>query len=70
MSVRSSDRMSATDLLGWDLLYNIVGKDFKKEADVLVALMHWFLIRNSFKCIGLGDNVSMELMISWHCENE
>lgn len=50
--------MSNPDLVGWDLLYKLAEKAIKTECDVLIAIIHWFLIKNAgFRCLGIGDQV-------------
>ncbi|XP_067008959.1 proteasome inhibitor PI31 subunit [Anabrus simplex] len=46
----------ASDMFGWDLVYKLAEKDITKKEDVLVVLIHWFLLKNGFKCVGIGDN--------------
>lgn len=48
----------ADDLFGWDLTYRLIENDLKKKEDLLIALTHWFIIKNGFSCIGNGDSVS------------
>lgn len=50
--------MSCHDLVGWQLLHKLIENDIKTEADIIVAITHWFLIKQgSFLCLGLGDQV-------------
>lgn len=49
----------ASNLIGWELLYHSVENVIEKKEDILVTLIHWVLIKNEYKCIGLGtDTVS------------
>jgi len=48
----------ASDLFGLELVFTAVGRDFKKKEDALIALAHWIAVKNGFKSIGLGDDVS------------
>lgn len=49
----------ASNLVGWELLYHSVEYVIEKKEDVLIALIHWVLIKNGYKCIGVGsDTVS------------
>lgn len=51
--------MSATDFYGWDLLFKTIATQINKKDDLLIALVHFVLTKNSqFRCIGLGDDVS------------
>lgn len=52
-------KMSCHDLVGWQLLHKIIENDIKNEADIIVAITHWFLIKQGgFLCLGLGDQVT------------
>lgn len=51
--------MSSKDLFGWDLLYKTIETKISKESDVLIALTHWFLVRNSLLCLGVGDDKTL-----------
>lgn len=46
----------SSGLFGWDLLYRSVENDIKNNKDVLVCFVHFVLVSNGFKCIGLGDS--------------
>lgn len=59
--------MSAHELVGWQLLHKLIENDIKSEADVIVAVAHWFLIKEGgFLCLGLGDEVGRYFTISLH----
>lgn len=45
---------------GWDLLYSSVEKDVKTNQDVLVCFVHFALVSNGFKCIGLGESKTVD----------
>lgn len=50
----------ATDyLFGWDLLYQTIKKDIKSKSDIIIVLTHWYLIKNSFLCVGLSDDKTL-----------
>jgi len=52
--------MSCHDLVGWQLLHKLIENDIKTEADIIVAITHWFLIKQgSFLCLGLGDQKTL-----------
>jgi len=52
--------MSSKSLVGWDVLYKLIEKDLKTEADVIIAITHWFLIVNGkFRCLGVGDQKTL-----------
>lgn len=42
---------------GWTLLYKTVERDIETKSDVLIAVVHWQLLRVGMKCIGIGDDV-------------
>lgn len=46
----------AGSIFGWDLLYRTVEQDIKNNQDILLALTHFVLVSNGFKCIGLGES--------------
>jgi len=41
---------------GFELLNKLFDNQLNKKEDVIVLCLHWFLVKNSFKCIGLGDS--------------
>lgn len=48
----------ASTLIGWELLYKLIEANLKDESDVIIAIAHWFLIKEGgFRCLGTGDNV-------------
>lgn len=50
----------ATTLVGWELLYALIEANLKSESDVIIAITHWFLIKEGgFRCLGTGDNVRL-----------
>lgn len=49
--------MSSDPLFGWDLTYKTVEKDIKQKSDVIVAFIHWNLMKRGFRSIGIGDEV-------------
>lgn len=45
-------------MIGWDLLYQLIAQDLRTESDIIVAVAHWFLIKEAgFRCLGNGDEV-------------
>lgn len=59
--------MSVTEMVGWDLLYRLIERDLKTETDIIVAITHWYLIKEAgFRCLGTGDEVSM-FQLSYYC---
>lgn len=48
-----------SNLFGWELLRKSASADFNKDADQIVAFVHWFLIQKAhFGCLGNGNDVS------------
>lgn len=45
-----------TDMLGWELLFRACKADIKKKEDVLLALIHYSLLKSEFKCFGKSEN--------------
>lgn len=50
--------MASDPLFGWDLTFKTVEKDIKRKSDVIVAFIHWNLIKRGFRNIGIGEEVS------------
>ncbi|GLH14433.1 Proteasome inhibitor PI31 subunit [Gryllus bimaculatus] len=46
----------ASCMFGWDLIYKLAEKDINKKEDVLLLLVHWYLVKSGLKCVGLGDD--------------
>lgn len=62
--------MVIQELIGWDLLYKLIEKDIKTEADVIVAIVHWFLIKEGeFRCLGIGDQVRFSIFVLFFRRN-
>lgn len=49
----------ASDAFGWDLLFNSIQPHIYKNSDVLMALAHFVLIKNKFRCLGVGDDKTL-----------
>ncbi|XP_011505522.1 PREDICTED: proteasome inhibitor PI31 subunit [Ceratosolen solmsi marchali] len=45
---------------GFELLFNISGVQITKKEDVLILFVHWYFIKNKFKCLGIGDSKIIE----------
>lgn len=43
---------------GFELLYRNSSGGIAKKEDILVLFVHWYFIKNEFKCLGIGDSVS------------
>lgn len=62
--------MSVTEMIGWDLLFKLIENDLKTESDIIVAVAHWYLIKQAgFRCLGTGDEVigSFSMMFVVNC---
>lgn len=45
-------------MFGWDLLHKTIKRSLKNKSDVIVALVHWYLVKNGgLLCLGVGDDV-------------
>lgn len=50
-----------TNTFGFEALYKIYCKEINKKQDVIILLIHWYLTKCGFRCIGIGDEVSPDL---------
>ncbi|CAG4977563.1 unnamed protein product [Parnassius apollo] len=48
-------RMATDPLFGWDLTFKTVEKVVRSKSDVLIAFIHWNMIKRGFRSIGIGD---------------
>lgn len=46
-------------IFGWELTYKTVESSLSKNTDVLVAFIHFFLLKNKLKIVGIGDEKSV-----------
>lgn len=46
------------ETFGIDLLLDSQRNNIKTKNDILVIFMHWMLVKNKVKNVGVGDNVS------------
>ena len=46
----------ADQFFGWELLFNNVKYDVNRKEAVLMLLIHYSLIKNGFKCVGVNDD--------------
>ncbi|KAK3931147.1 Proteasome inhibitor PI31 subunit [Frankliniella fusca] len=44
---------------GLELGFRTVSEAVKRKDDVIVVIVHWFLTRHGFRCIGLGDDKTL-----------
>lgn len=57
------------DYFAFELLNRLVDNQLCKKEDVIILFGHWFLIKNGFRCIGLGDSVSLLYMFNYSSNN-
>lgn len=50
------DPYTNEDTFGFELLHQIHKEQLNTKEDVLVLFTHWFLMKNGFKCLGIGDS--------------
>lgn len=56
--LQKATKMSVPELIGWELLYKLIENNLRSESDIIIAIAHWFLIKEGiFRCIGVGDKV-------------
>lgn len=48
---------------GWELLYAIIEDKIRCPSDIVVAFVHWQMIKFSFSCLGNGDEVQMQYLM-------
>lgn len=51
--------MSDADYFGFELLYKTVSGSILAKSDVLIAVVHWYLVKNSFRNVGIGDDKTL-----------
>ncbi|XP_058831488.1 proteasome inhibitor PI31 subunit [Topomyia yanbarensis] len=51
--------MAESDYFGLELLYKTVEGIVQTKSDVLIAVVHWYLIKNSFRNVGIGDDKTL-----------
>ncbi|XP_053980215.1 proteasome inhibitor PI31 subunit [Hylaeus anthracinus] len=45
-----------TEMFGFELLQSLYDTQIVKKEDVLILFVHWYFVKNGFRCIGLGDS--------------
>lgn len=49
-----------SNLIGWEILRKTAIADFTKDADQIVAFVHWYLVQKAkFGCLGNGNDVGL-----------
>lgn len=46
-------------MAGLEMLWNGASRDFQSKNDAAIATVHWLLLQNGYRCLGLGENVSV-----------
>uniref|UniRef100_U5EX73 Proteasome inhibitor PI31 subunit n=1 Tax=Corethrella appendiculata TaxID=1370023 RepID=U5EX73_9DIPT len=52
--------MSLNTDFGWQLLFKTIENDIHNKSDILVAVIHWNLLRNAFLNCGIGDDKTLK----------
>ncbi|XP_067630801.1 proteasome inhibitor PI31 subunit [Eurosta solidaginis] len=56
----STGGVNANDFFGWDLLYKTIEKTVDKKTDVLIALVHFLLVKQyKMRCLGVGEDKTL-----------
>lgn len=50
--------VDTNNIFGFELFQEIYNKQITKKEDLLILFIHWYLIKQGFRCIGIGDSVS------------
>lgn len=51
--------MNSNTRFGWELLTRLIEADVRNAQDLIVALVHWQMVKLSFACLGTGDDKTM-----------
>lgn len=46
-------------VFGWELTYKSVESSLENSTDVLISFIHFILLKNKFKCVGIGDDKTL-----------
>ncbi|XP_063700030.1 proteasome inhibitor PI31 subunit [Culicoides brevitarsis] len=46
-------------IFGWELTYKSVESSLESSTDVIITFIHFILLKNKFKCIGIGDDKTL-----------
>jgi len=46
----------STNTFGFELMQKLTTGQINKKEDVLILVVHWYLVKNGFKCLGCGDS--------------
>lgn len=50
--------VSAT--FGFEIIQKLYDNEIQKKEDVIILFIHWYLIKSGFRCIGIGNEVSLD----------
>ncbi|KAG9430774.1 proteasome inhibitor PI31 subunit isoform X1 [Apis mellifera carnica] len=52
--------VDTNNIFGFELFQEIYNKQITKKEDLLILFIHWYLIKQGFRCIGIGDSKVFE----------
>jgi len=55
----------ATDTFGFELLQKVHHDEIRRKEDAIILFLHWYLVKNGCRCIGVGDSVSSDIKNSY-----
>ncbi|XP_050459833.1 proteasome inhibitor PI31 subunit [Cataglyphis hispanica] len=53
-------QMTDTNMFGFEALHKVHCKEINKKQDVIILLIHWYLTKCGFRCIGIGDEKAFD----------
>ncbi|XP_058121960.1 proteasome inhibitor PI31 subunit [Anopheles ziemanni] len=51
--------MADPDLYGLEMLWKLEKGNVSTKSDLLIVFVHWVLTKNSFRCVGVGDDKTL-----------
>ncbi|EAA04611.3 AGAP007418-PA [Anopheles gambiae str. PEST] len=51
--------MPQSDLFGLEMLWKLESANLADKADAMMLFVHWFLVRNGFRNVGVGDDKTL-----------
>lgn len=51
---------------GLETTFTIVKDNLKSKDDVIMVVLHWLLVREGFKCVGVGEQVILAMFFRPH----
>uniref|UniRef100_A0A182R7E5 Proteasome inhibitor PI31 subunit n=1 Tax=Anopheles funestus TaxID=62324 RepID=A0A182R7E5_ANOFN len=52
--------MQSPDLFGLEMLWKLEQEKVTKKSDLMILLVHWYLMKNGFRNVGVGDDKTLE----------